>query len=274
MAKILNPKIKWIAGFYLFAPNPFTKTSPYNSSHHFFRGFIYYYGQKPIFFLIKILADYIFVTSTPDVKKFKSYRLSSKNIFIIQGGVYIPTVIPTKKILKYQAVYIGRLHVQKGVLELIDIWKYVVDILPNSKLAIIGDGELEPIINQKINKLKLSNNIKLLGFLNGKDKYQVFNQSAIVVHPATYDSGGMAAAEAMAWGLPGVSYNLEALKTYYPSGVLKTECFNQKMFANNIISLLKDNNKYQYYSKQALKLINNHWNWAKRFHLIYHQIVK
>ena len=43
----------------------------------------------------------------------------------------------------------------------------------------------------------------------------------MVVHPAIFDSGGMAAAEAMAWGLPGVSFDLPALKTYYPQGMIK-----------------------------------------------------
>jgi len=31
----------------------------------------------------------------------------------------------------------------------------------------------------------------------------------------------MAAMEAMAWSLPGVCFDLEALKTYYPKGMVK-----------------------------------------------------
>ncbi|HPJ17002.1 MAG TPA: glycosyltransferase [Candidatus Woesebacteria bacterium] len=270
--KIFNFKIKWIAGFYLFAPNPFIKSSPYNSSHHKIRGLIYYFGQIPVYILVKLLADYVFVTSTPDIKKFFSKRLSVNNIFVVQGGVYIPPKNSVKKTIKYQAVYLGRLHVQKGVLELISIWDNVVKIIPTAKLAIIGDGELEPQIKQKIKEFGLTKNIQLLGFLNGDRKYQIFKQSLIVVHPATYDSGGMAAAEAMAWGLPGVSYDLEALKTYYPYGMLKTKCFDQKEFANNIIFLLKNKQKYLFFSKLAIKLINTNWNWSIRFKNIFQNI--
>jgi len=55
----------------------------------------------------------------------------------------------------------------------------------------------------------------------------------------------MSAAEAMAWGLPGVSFDLEALKTYYPKGMIKTPCFNHDKFAANIINLLSNQSLYQ-----------------------------
>ena len=40
----------------------------------------------------------------------------------------------------------------------------------------------------------LAKNIELLGFKDGSEKYAVFKQSKIIVHPAIFDSGGMAAA--------------------------------------------------------------------------------
>lgn len=271
LAKVINPKIKWLAGFYLFAPNPFNKTSPYNTNNQFFKGLIYYIFQQPAYFLAKKFADIVLVTSDPDTKKF------SQKTIVVQGGVDLNEfksiqTIPLNK-RKYDSVFMGRLHPQKGVLELIDIWKLVIKKIPNAKLAIIGDGQLENQIRNKITKLKLIKNIYMLGFLTGMKKYHIFANSKIVVHPATYDSGGMSAAEAMAFGLPLVSYNLESLKTYYPTGTLKTSCFNQKQFAINIIKLLTDQNLYSTISQQAIKLIKNEWGWQKRSQQIYSQIV-
>ena len=51
---------------------------------------------------------------------------------------------------------------------------------------------------------------------------RIFKDSKIVLHAAIYDSGGMAACEAMACELPGVSFDLPALKTCYPKGMFKT----------------------------------------------------
>lgn len=265
LIKILNRKTHWIAGYYLNAPNPFSLASPYNQTGQFLKGLIYFIGQIPTKIIIKLLANTVFITSEPDRKLFPHQKT-----IVIRGGVDISEAA-TKKILpkKYDAVFIGRLHPQKGVIELIDIWKKVVDQLPTAKLAVIGNGDLDKKMRQKISIYGLKKNISMLGFLDGTKKNQIFRQSKIVIHPAIYDSGGMAAAEAMAFGLPGVSFDLEALKTYYPQGMIKTKCFNLDEFTQNIIDLLSDKKLYQQYSRQARKLIFEQWNWQKQSQKIY-----
>ena len=274
LTKLFYPKTIWLASFYLFAPNPFSHNSPYFKNQKL-KGLFYYLSQLPVIYAIKLFSDYVFVTSTPDISKFPH-----KKVIVVRGGVDITPsqkflkskkIIPFKK-RKYDAVFIGRLHLQKGVLELIDIWKMVVKKIPHAQLAIIGDGQLEADIKQKIKKLRLSKNIHLLGFMSAPQNYKIFKDSKLVVHPATYDSGGMAAAEAMAWGLPGVSFDLPALKTYYPQGMLKTPPGNLQQFANNITSLLTNDKLYQKLSSQSIKLIKNIWDWNYRFNCIYNSI--
>jgi len=260
--KIKHPKTKLICGYYLFAPNPFDKKSPYIQTNQFIKGLFYYLSQRLSLFLVRIYADIVFVTSDPDIKYFPN-----KKVVVIQGGVDLPPSIKSKKI--YDAVFMGRLHPQKGVLGLIDIWKYVVAQKPNAKLALIGDGALESQLKIKIRKYKLENSITMFGFKSGTEKYKIFSESKLVVHPAIFDSGGMAAAEAMSMGLPGVSYDLEALETYYPKGMVKTKCFNQKLFAKNILKLLDDKKLFQKYQKEALSLIHEVWLWPKRANMIY-----
>lgn len=274
LIKLINFKIQWIAGYYLFAPNPFSINSPYKNINYL-KGLLYWLMQIPSHLITNLLANIVFITSKPDTKKFPK-----KRTVIIKGGVdvkpsqkYFKNLVLNKgKIKKYYAVFIGRLHPQKGTLELIDIWKLVTNKIPKARLAIIGNGELEPQIRLKISSLKLNNNIDMLGFLDGKEKFKIFKQSKIVVHPATYDSGGMAAAEAMAWGLPGVSFNLEALKTYYPKGMVKTKCFNLQEFANNIIKLNQDKNFYQSNSIDAIDLIEKKWSWDIRCEEVYNKV--
>jgi len=118
----------------------------------------------------------------------------------------------------------------------------------------------------------MNENITLFGFKSGKDKFDIFKNSKIVVHPAIYDSGGMAAAEAMAWGLPGVSFDLESLKTYYPQGMLKSPQNNFQSFADNIVKLLTDSKLYNQISDDALELIRKEWDWSKRSQDIYKKI--
>jgi glycosyltransferase involved in cell wall biosynthesis len=274
LMKRRNPKITWIAGYYLFAPLPWAKVTPYSGRQRL-RGLIYWLMQRPSYYLINKYADKVFVTSEPDVKYFVNARRSRENVIVVQGGV---DVTASEEWLsqraevggqrseekKYEACFIGRFHYQKGVLLLIDIWKKVCERKPDAKLAMIGNGPLEEEARAKIKALGLDNNIELLGFMDGEKKFDVFKQSKIMVHPATYDSGGMAAAEGMAWRLPGVSFDLEALKTYYPQGMVKILCFDEQQFADTILRLLNEPAFYEEQASLAHELVLNVWDWDKR----------
>ena len=280
MMKIFHPKITWIAGFYLFAPTPWKKDTPYVGKNKL-KGIFYWLIQLPVYVLVKIFADYVFVTSEPDVKYFVTKKRGRERVIVIQGGVDVTAAAEyhakNNKISmdsrKYDACFLGRLHHQKGVLELIDIWKIVCDRLPQAKLAIIGDGELENEIINKIKEKKLAENIELLGFVDGEEKFDIFKNSKMMLHPATYDSGGMASAEGMAWGLPAVSFDLEALKTYYPKGMLKSILGDNASFADNIIKLLKEDDLYVSTAKDARDLVFEVWDWEKRAQKIIIQII-
>ncbi|MEM3549402.1 MAG: glycosyltransferase family 4 protein [Thermofilum sp.] len=263
--KMRFKKTRWIAGFYLFAPSPFSKESPYKGKR-LLRGLLYYLSQIPVYWLIKKYADMVWVTNELDRWRFiDNKRLTSDRVIAVRGGVdtKTPALIPEPEKKEFDAVFIGRFHPQKGVLELIDIWRYVCERKKDAKLAMIGVGELEGEVKAKIKKYGLENSVVLFGFKDGIEKLKIFKDSKVVVHPATYDSGGMAACEAMACGLPGVSFDLPALRTYYPKGMLKTPCYDLKAFAENILRLLDNKELYKRLQKEALKLAQE-WDWDKR----------
>jgi glycosyltransferase involved in cell wall biosynthesis len=280
--KLFHPKTIWIAGFYLFAPKPWQKNNPYKTSFsRYLTGLLYWFTQLLSYFLVYNFSDIVCVTSTPDIKHFISKKRKTNKIIVVRGGVdlkeshkYLQKNTLTLENKKYRAVFMGRLHHQKGVLILIDIWKKVCDQKPNSQLALIGDGQLLADIKKKIKKLGLNKNITLFGFVDGAKKFKIFKSSSIVVHPATYDRGGMACAEAMAWGLPGVSFDLEALKTYYPKGLIKTKCFDIDQFASNIIKLSSDKKIFSKYSRDAINLMEEQWSWNSRSLEIIKQVFK
>lgn len=271
LAKIRNPQIEWIATFFLAAPVPWDKTSPYKGKR-FVIGLCYWLLQAPSIWFIKAKADKILVTSEPDIDRFVTKRRDRSKIIPVQGGVNIEE---SEKYLKsddqtpvenrkYEACFSGRFHYQKGVTVLIDIWYEVCKIKPAYKLAMIGVGPLEADVKEKIKQYGLENNIDLLGFMGGQDKFEIFKNSKIMVHPATYDSGGMAAAEGLAWALPGVSFDLEALKTYYPKGMIKTPEKDIRKFAENVVELINNSELYNKTKIEALELIREVWDWNKR----------
>lgn len=169
-------------GLLSFAPFPFSRACPYRGLDRF-RGFLYWLSQRPSYFIARRYADLVFVTSEPDVKKFITKKRGRDKIIVIQGGVDIAesekyltsnAVIPLNE-RKYDACFVGRFHWQKGVLELVDIWKMVCWKKKNARLAVLGNGPLEDELISKIKTRKLENNIDLLGYRNGQENMKSSN---------------------------------------------------------------------------------------------------
>jgi glycosyltransferase involved in cell wall biosynthesis len=240
--------------------------------------FLYWLVQLPIKPVISKQANFVLINNEDERKQFPKHNRLGKAIVVI-GAVDIQKIEKWKiehgKLPKvYDAVFQGRFHPQKGVVELVAIWKLVVAKKPNAKLVMIGDGPLMKDVQSKIKELKLEKNIDLLGYVfDGDKKYKTFAQSRLVVHPAFYDSGGMAAAEAMAFGLPCVGFNLLSYQSYYPYGMIKVEIGDQNAFAKKILELLANTNLRKTIGNQALDMLESYWSWDMRAKEVLEKII-
>ena len=275
--KIRYPKLKWVATWYQTSPNPIKGFSEGDRKEKYiFHAFLYWFSQLPIKPLIKKYADYVIVNNEVECRQFSIMDKMGK-VIVLLGAVRLDDIENWKlklgKLSKvYDAVFQGRFHPQKGVVELIDIWKKVVEKRPHAKLAMIGDGPLMKDVRDKIQDLRLEKNVKLFGYLfDGEEKYRIFSQSKIVVHPSFYDSGGMSAAEAMAFGLPCVGFALKAYESYYPNGMIKVE--DENGFGKVILELLNNSKERKRIGHEAIKLIEEHYSWDRRAEEVYSQII-
>src|SRR3989344_6980756 len=268
--KLRFSKVRWMATWYQTAPNPIKGYSEGQRVEKYrFKAFLYWLSQLFVKPLISNFANFVLVNNESEKRHFPSLN-KDKKVLVVLGAV--DTVKIHKWILKnkkttkiYDAVFQGRFHPQKGSIELVEIWRIVVDQKSDAKLVMIGDGPLMEEVKLKIKSLRLENNIKLLGYVfDGPKKYKIFLQSNIVVHPAFYDSGGMASAEAMAFGLPCVGFNLKAYQSYYPKGMIKVPIGNLDLFAKAIIYLLKDDKRRKEIGLDARKMIEENWSWDRR----------
>lgn len=276
--KLRFPKIKWVAAWYQTAPKPWIGFAEGKRGNTYkLSALVYWFVQLPIKTLINKFANLCLVNNENERLNFPKLNKRGQAI-IVYGAVDLEQINKWKAKFKklpkiYDAVFQGRFHPQKGILELIDIWKYVVDKKHDARLIMIGDGPLMKNLKSKIKNLKLENNIFLKGFLfDGEDKYKIFSQSKIVLHPSFYDSGGMAAAEAMAFGIPCVGFDLDSYKSYYPTGMIKVEIGNLRAFANQIYILLNDQRIRDRIGTEGLDMIKKNWSWDKRAEEIFNEI--
>jgi glycosyltransferase involved in cell wall biosynthesis len=258
-----QPRFFWVASFYLFAPSFIDWVTGQPGPGLAFTAY------RPVqrWMLRRILrfADLILTTGEEDRERMVAMGRRTESVFAVRGGVdfSIPASVPEPSEKKYDAVFIGRFHPQKGVRELMRIWRRVADFRPGSRLAMIGSGSLERELKDRARDLKLEKEVDFLGFMDGAEKYRVIKSSRVVVHPAIYDSGGMAPAEALACGLPGVAFDLTSLKTYYPKGFLKAKPGDLDQFADLLVQLLAQSQLYDRLSVEA-KAVAQEWNWDVR----------
>ena len=96
--------------------------------------------------------------------------------------------------------HVGRFRPEKNHSFLIDIFSQIVKTAPDSILLLIGDGELQAEIVNKVNYLGLSNNVCFLGSCANVN--QLLQAIDVFVFPSLYEGLGISVLEAQAAGLP------------------------------------------------------------------------
>lgn len=271
-----NPKIKWVAAFYFFAPKPWQKNNPYATSiPRRIVGFLYWSTQLLAYQAIKRWADLVIACNETDRKIFIKDGYSPRNIIAIYGGVDLKAIndIPAPKKKSYDAIFVARFHPQKGPFVAVKVWETLVKTMPGAKLAMLGNGPEEKKVSDYIKKMKLTKNIRLFGFVDGSEKYKLIKSAKVFLHPAIYETGGMSAADGMASGLPVVAFDHEGYRYCYPKGMLRvTPIGDYKKMAKSVINILVDKKKYDIIKKQAINLMETEWDWGKRSSLVSEKI--
>lgn len=210
-------------------------------------------------------ADGVLVTNDLDKKIFMDKGLPQTRMRAIYGGVDLREIakVPAQKIV-YDGCFVGRIHPQKGVIYLVKIWDRVRNIKPDARLVVIGNGpkRYERKVAEEIKKRKLDGNIQMLGFVDGLRKYQVLKASRVFLHTSIYDNCGMAAAEAMACGLPVVMFDIPALTLAYPRGVLTAPLEDCESFATRVLQLI-NGTLYTKLRQDALDTTRS-WDWDRK----------
>lgn len=243
--KVRFPRSKFVCGCYLLLGSP--NTNSYGSSvlNRWTLWLVYVLGGG----LMRRTADIVWTASPLDAENLhNNYGIKT---YAVRGGVDVSLCRAARSEGKeFDAVFMGRFHPQKNILELIDIWKIVHSQMPEARLLLVGDGFLKNDINSYIKKLGLENVIKVERMLDGEEKFKTLASSRLCVSASHYDSGNLSLDEAMACGVPGIVYDIPLL--YYPQGVIKIPCFEKTLFAQSVIDLLSNISVRERLSQEAL----------------------
>jgi glycosyltransferase involved in cell wall biosynthesis len=150
-------------------------------------------------------------------------------------------------------VSVGRVHPTKGIDDLIEAWSALHAWLPQVQLTVVGTGDPAYIasLRQRIAERGLESSICLAGFVPEREKMQILSGSRVYVTASKEEGWGIAVAEAMALGVPCVTYDLPVFAEAFPSGRLEVKAGDVKGLTEALIALLTDDARYKKLAKEA-----------------------
>ena len=140
------------------------------------------------------------------------YKLHSDHFVVIHPGMdqvkndKVAVDDTLKKVLddgSFKMLFLGRLVAENGLMDLLEVVKYLKD--KPVKLLIAGNGNLEAAIREYIQKEQLQDKVKLLGIVRDKNKIALLQNVNLAVRLSYHEVFPVAYLEAITFGLPVVA---------------------------------------------------------------------
>ena len=152
-------------------------------------------------------------------------------------------------------ITVGRLHPVKGLERLIDIWNLVAIKDTEWKLKIIGGGELEKSLREKVDSLQLGDRVEITGSMAHDLVMEEMKHASIYAMTSLSEAFPFVLIEAMANALPVVAFDVRvgprAIIEHGKDGILVKDN-NLEEFSNSVIMLMEDGDRRQDMSKNAI----------------------
>ena len=186
------------------------------------------------------------IITLSDFSKQQIIMLGIKNTNIIKTGIGIKVSSANfEKIEREGCTFVGRISLDKGAFDLINIWKKVVSIEPSAKLKVAGIPAEIDKWKKQIKENNLMNNILYMGVLSHEEVYELLRKSLVFCFPSHVEGAGIAVAEAMYCELPVIAWKIPAIQELFgeAEGVFLIEQGDYDNFANKVIELLRNKEK-------------------------------
>jgi glycosyltransferase involved in cell wall biosynthesis len=127
---------------------------------------------------------------------------------IIPAGIDINKINQTFEIRIIDILGVGSLTPLKNYLLFTEIINELKNAFPGIKACVIGKGEQEELIKDKIKEYKLENSLLLPGELPHKEVFDYMHKSKILLHTSAYEGQSTVIMEALANGLNIVCFDI------------------------------------------------------------------
>lgn len=157
-------------------------------------------------------ADMVIALSAAWKQKFDT-TFGLTNCVVLENGINTERLHPAitePSAYPHAFVCLGRLGKRKGSYDLVQAVKLVKERVPNVKLYLAGDGEIEQVKAQ-VSAEKLEENIEVVGWADFDKKLDLLSHVSTVVLPSYNEGLPMSILEGMACGKAIISSNVGAI---------------------------------------------------------------
>ena len=243
-----------------------------------------YSFNSPAFRFLKAFtlrtADHISAVSHDLASEIKNKFYKANNVSIIPNAINLNKFIPKLEISRLKEkhrikshclLFVGRLAPKKGVIYIIKAMPKILDYFPDTKLLIVGYGQLEKKLKTEAAKIGLEKNIEFTGSIPNSQIPRYYNLADIFIGPSIVSDDndtegfGIVFIEAMACATPVI--------TTATGGIIDIVIPNKnglivppkdsEAIAKMSIDLLRNKDKRKLLGKYGRDTVINKFNWKK-----------
>jgi len=163
------------------------------------------------------LVDGVLVLSTEEEREWRAFRRRPPVLTVKNPYVRLPSsprASASTSTPDARALFVGRLMWEKGIFELVEALPKVLD-QTECNLVMVGEGNQEQELRDRIHHLDLDDHVTMTGYLSGSELSNIYREATMFVLPTSWFEGfPTVLAEAMDAGLPIITTPIRGAADY------------------------------------------------------------
>lgn len=220
---------------------------------------VYHYRDEQANYIHKIFQIADCVISLTEVSQ-KYYEILGCNSIYTQNP--IDSELENVKLAKLEGktiLWIGRISTEKNPMDILEVFKIVLNSVPDAKLKIVGNNDAKQLflsMKEFCSKNGMINCVEFCGHQKDVDSY--YRQSDIIAITSEFEGYSLTLLESKAYGLPCVMYELPYLSLVKDKrGYIAVKQKDKSDMALQIINILQDDNKKRRLGREARESFEN-----------------
>lgn len=210
------------------------------------------------------------------------YGISGDKIDVVHNGstdVYCPKTLQLSSEIREQTapmiLFLGRLALQKGAWQFLDMAAQIHKIRPDVQFVIAGDGHMMSELVDRAIELGLEHNVVFAGKVNNAEARRLYSAANCFVMPSLSEPFGLVGLEAIAHGTP-VILSRQSGVSEVVGHCFKVDFWDTGMMADCALTILREEALASQLTSEAPHVLKNlTWeNQAQHVRSVYNNAIQ